>query len=672
MCAPQSSRRLSLVQATVGLAALGAALFLPGLASEPFWDGDELRYADAAKGIDGADVPALMRMIVAVGLRLHGAPELGARLPVAILAVLALLGIFYAGVAIIGSRRAAFVAAIAFAATPALAFAGRHLDLFAPLTLANALFMGGLGQLVFVPAPGGVRRCGLALVAAVGLVGMVAFAGWASLSPPLLALAVLAPAQSTKARRGFVLISLAGILTVAGLLANSTRLATAAHFAESLDGLLRLAGFGLAPWIVLAPLLLIDTLTRDTRADMWLLFAFIVGFCAQPLLTGPAGAELPGTSFTLFLLIGRFVDDMLGASQARPLHVLAVVCAVAVLGHDLLATPELLFPAAASSGKFPPLHPQHIVACLALWAGLVAALLLSPSLPGAPLRQALLITLMLAPLAGAWRLAHSLAPAVAAQRSLRAAYRLASTLTPAAPIRHYNCSERGARYARAAASWSSVGSPADLADALAAPTRVFVLAPTRELPLVDEAARRRKARYFLFAQSNEECQLLSNQVLPGEPALPPPFPQISDQPPHPRFTVDAEWDGALQLIGYDLPTRFSRSQPFELKLYFHVKAPLSDQNKLLVHLDGPGERIYANHYLLDGRYPVNHWPAGAYIVDTHVIDYSFHDDMSELGGVKNRYEVYVGFFGGAKDVNVTRGPVDRDGRLHLTSMELTE
>jgi hypothetical protein len=177
------------------------ALCLPRLGSFGFWDPWELKIADQAREMLQAGhlfdptvagrFPAtnpLGLLLAALGMKLLGTSEMGARIFGALCAVGALMAVYWAGVGLF-RRRAALLATLALGSMTVFVLEARQLTSEAPLIAALALALGGLGR--FAWPPGGRRR---ALDLAAGLAGMAAglFAGGALSGVVLPALALFA------------------------------------------------------------------------------------------------------------------------------------------------------------------------------------------------------------------------------------------------------------------------------------------------------------------------------------------------------------------------------------------------------------------------------------------------------------------------------------------------
>src|SRR5262249_33849528 len=104
--------------------------------------------------------------IVAAGFQHLGIGEMGGRLPLALVSLLALLATYYLGRALLRPR-AALIGAIALGTMPTFLFGARQLTSAAPGVLALALALGGLSRLAWPVAGEGVPGLIVAAIAAV-------------------------------------------------------------------------------------------------------------------------------------------------------------------------------------------------------------------------------------------------------------------------------------------------------------------------------------------------------------------------------------------------------------------------------------------------------------------------------------------------------------------------
>ena len=152
-------------------------LCLPGLGGFGLWEPWELNVADRARRVAQGDLSLatlieaaaqgdLNAALQALGIRVVGASELGARLFGALSGIGALMAVYWAGVGLF-RRRAAILAVLALGTMPLFALSSRQVTPDMPLVAALALAIGGLGRWAW-PSQGRARGLDLA----VGLLGL--------------------------------------------------------------------------------------------------------------------------------------------------------------------------------------------------------------------------------------------------------------------------------------------------------------------------------------------------------------------------------------------------------------------------------------------------------------------------------------------------------------------
>lgn len=162
------SDRVRRVPAAAWALLFAVALLLPGLGRSGFWDPWELTLADrvrelASSGSLGdstvhgrfAAEPPLDLLLSALGVKLFGAREFGARLGYALFGIAALFGVYWSGAGMF-RRRAGLLAALALGTMPLFFLQGRQLVSDMPLVAGLTFAFGGLGRYAW-PASG--RRC---------------------------------------------------------------------------------------------------------------------------------------------------------------------------------------------------------------------------------------------------------------------------------------------------------------------------------------------------------------------------------------------------------------------------------------------------------------------------------------------------------------------------------
>jgi hypothetical protein len=128
--------------------------------------------------------------------------------------------------------------------------------------------------------------------------------------------------------------------------------------------------------------------------------------------------------------------------------------------------------------------------------------------------------------------------------------------------------------------------------------------------------------------------------------------------------VEADFEGKVKLLGYDLLDSLSRGQDFKIRLYFQVLQPLNASYKVFIHFDGPGSRFNGDHVPLEGRFPTQHWVPGYYITDEHPMQ---PDRATQPSGF---YRIFMGFFAGDTRLKVVSGPQDGENRVKLGNINI--
>ena len=418
---------------------------LPRLGGFGFWDPFELKIADHARdmaragalfdptvGGKYAQSPRLDLFLAALGIKLFGASELGARLPIALAAVGALMAVYWAGAGLF-RRRAALLGTLVLGSMAMFVLEARQLTSDVPLMAALALSMAGLGRFAW-PASGRRRLADLG----VGLVGLAigALAGGAltGIVLPLLSLvgalviggglvptshgiddgtADLAPAgigpdiaegrpfgASTlrPGGRGFAIFVALGLGALALLIASMTGV-VAGRYSPLLGGvprsgppthtfeaLIRELGFGMFPWSAVAvfalarPLIRLDgdgddgAPTTNARLAFGQLYLFLfagLGFALSTYRLIIFGEARAICLPAIALAIGVFLDEALEGRRSEPVAGLLMGTGTMIVARDFYLAPEEL----ASVHLFDKVKwPQTIsIGELMLGVGLLAA-----------------------------------------------------------------------------------------------------------------------------------------------------------------------------------------------------------------------------------------------------------------------------------------------------------
>ena len=101
--------------------------------------------------------------------------------------------------------------------------------------------------------------------------------------------------------------------------------------------------------------------------------------------------------------------------------------------------------------------------------------------------------------------------------------------------------------------------------------------------------------------------------------------------------------------GASAPARAVRpGKPCVLRLHWRVLAPLSNQWKSFIHIDGFGRRHNGDHDVLGGKVPMRLWQPGDIVTDL----YEFRLEPNFTPG---EYALFYGFFLGDRRMQVRSG-----------------
>jgi hypothetical protein len=125
-----------------------------------------------------------------------------------------------------------------------------------------------------------------------------------------------------------------------------------------------------------------------------------------------------------------------------------------------------------------------------------------------------------------------------------------------------------------------------------------------------------------------------------------------------------DFDGKVELVGYDVPAELDRGRTFKITMYYLVKAPIGGAYKVFIHFDGPGNRFNGDHVPLEGKFPTNYWVPGYYIIDEHDME----PDRSTT--VPGWYQIYTGFWLGDQRLKAISGNNDGENRVKIGAVRV--
>jgi 4-amino-4-deoxy-L-arabinose transferase-like glycosyltransferase len=170
--------------------------------------------------------------------------------------------------------------------------------------------------------------------------------------------------------------------------------------------------------------------------------------------------------------------------------------------------------------------------------------------------------------------------------------------------------------------------------------------PKRNLPVIDA-----RSSEILLASSSVGSTERSNNPLDA---------WVLDVRPTPSHPLGANLGGQLDALGWDVTTLDGRAvsalapgERYQFRIAYQVVAPISGKWDTFIHIDGHNRRFNGDHETLGGKYPMQHWQPGDYILDI----YPFTLEPSFVPGT---YSVYYGLFSGNRRLEVKRGPQQED------------
>jgi 4-amino-4-deoxy-L-arabinose transferase-like glycosyltransferase len=385
---------------------------LPRLGGFGFWDPWELKLADQARdmvragglfdptvGGKYAQTPPLTMFLAALGIKVFGASELGARLPIALSAIGALMAVYWAGAGLF-RKRAALLGTLVLGSMAIFLLEARQLTTDVPLMASLTLAMAGLGRFAW-PATG--RRRPLDLVAGIAGLWLGFFAGGALAGVVLPVVSLVAalvvgyglvpqaqgvddgtadlaapgigadvpaglPFGATALRpggRGFIVFVTLGLGALALLVVAMTSIVANRYSAllggvprsgaptHTFEVIIRELGFGMFPWSAVAvfalarPLIRLDGdgQTTNARLAFGQLYLFLFAGLAfalssyRVIIFGEARSIcMPAIA----LAIGVFLDEALEGNRSEPVAGLLMATGTMIVARDFFLAPEEL------------------------------------------------------------------------------------------------------------------------------------------------------------------------------------------------------------------------------------------------------------------------------------------------------------------------------------------
>ena len=213
-----------------------------------------------------------------------------------------------------------------------------------------------------------------------------------------------------------------------------------------------------------------------------------------------------------------------------------------------------------------------------------------------------------------------------------------------------------------------ISAQSELIDFLASDGRKWAAFPTDQLAEIDTAFRRRTGRHlFVPGLDNGKIVLAASASLPDKADKNPLALYVKREVPPVQFPLHADFDGKLELVGYnlDLPRKDSvgLGQSFIVTWVWRAKQGGIGAYQVFLHVDSGDQRINGDHDPVDGKYPVRLWDEGDVVIDRQEVAVP----ATSPAGV---YGLFVGLFRGESRMKVTEGPRDDADRVRAGSVRV--
>jgi len=213
-----------------------------------------------------------------------------------------------------------------------------------------------------------------------------------------------------------------------------------------------------------------------------------------------------------------------------------------------------------------------------------------------------------------------------------------------------------------------IANEAELVTYLDSPGRRWALMPSERLPDVDVAFRRKTGRHlFVPNAENARVSLVANTPIDKVSDENPLAKYVLRTPPTPQHRLGSNFDGKIELIGYDLelPQKdyVGAGQTFTVTWIFRAMQGNLGTYQTFLHVDAEGQRINGDHDPVDGMYPVRLWNLGDIVVDRQRVSVPATTPPGT-------YTMYTGFFRGETRLKVLSGPKDDADRVLAGTIQI--
>ncbi len=235
------------------------------------------------------------------------------------------------------------------------------------------------------------------------------------------------------------------------------------------------------------------------------------------------------------------------------------------------------------------------------------------------------------------------------------------------PLASYKLPSTAARY-YTNAPVEEIGSQTDLFSFLGEGGQRWAVIKAGSLPRLNRAYRRTTGEHLFVADARSaRLLLIAAQAIDGRINQNFIAAAILGADPKPLYDVGANYDGRIELVGYDLELPSDGSvgagQGFEIIWYWRVIGEAPAGYQVFVHIDGFGLRLNGDHVPVGGRYPTKLWDEGDLIADSQELTVPANFRVGD-------YAIYVGLFSGSKRLELKSGANDGENRLNVGTLRV--
>ena len=157
----------------------------------------------------------------------------------------------------------------------------------------------------------------------------------------------------------------------------------------------------------------------------------------------------------------------------------------------------------------------------------------------------------------------------------------------------------------------------DLTQWFARDTPAAALIRESDLAAVVQASRQAKTPFFVLDDTHATLRLVANVLPEGAEDLNPLSAIVLDEPPALEHETLVEFDGYVEVIGWEVDAPLRRGKEHTLQIAMRVLRPLPGGSKLYARfLHGRLSRIAGEpHEFAEGLYPCNLWRKGDIILN---------------------------------------------------------